>query len=70
MVTHWAVDSNVSAFITTTTIRRYRAEPELGLANALKYTIDKVREIPGWDHPAFWAPFNVIGDMPSTETLH
>jgi CHAT domain-containing protein len=61
MVTHWSIDSKVAAFITTTTIKRYRARPKLGLSNALTYTIDKVRAEPGWDHPRFWAPFSVIG---------
>jgi CHAT domain-containing protein len=62
MVTHWAVDSEVSAFITTSTIERYREEPEFGISSALGYAIDRVREQSKWDHPAIWAPFSVIGD--------
>jgi CHAT domain-containing protein len=62
LVTHWEVDTEVSAFITTTTIERFRNTPEGGLSNALGYALDRVRETPRWEHPAMWAPFSVIGD--------
>jgi CHAT domain-containing protein/tetratricopeptide (TPR) repeat protein len=64
MVTHWEVESRVAAFITTRTLEKYRLAPEEGLAKALMYAIDEARETPGWEHPAFWAPFSVIGDNP------
>jgi CHAT domain-containing protein len=62
LVTHWEVDTKVSAFITTTAVERFRSSPEAGLSSALGYAIDRVRETPGWEHPAMWAPFSVIGD--------
>ena len=62
LVTHWEVETNVSAFISTSVVDRYRDFPEYGLSNALASTIDLVREVPQWSHPAFWAPFSVIAD--------
>ncbi len=62
LVTHWEVETNVSAFISTSVVDRYREFPENGLSNALASTIDLVREVPQWNHPAFWAPFSVIAD--------
>lgn len=62
LVTHWEVETNVSAFISTSVVDRYKDFPEYGLSNALASTIDLVREVPQWSHPAFWAPFSVIAD--------
>jgi CHAT domain-containing protein len=62
LVTHWAVESEIASFITRTTIDRFQIQPEEGLAGALRYAMGQAQENPDWQHPAFWAPFSVVGN--------
>lgn len=62
MVTHWAIESQVSVAITTRTLSEYMLAPGKGLANALREAITHVRQNDKWQHPAFWAPFSIVGN--------
>lgn len=66
LVTHWEVESESAAAITTKTIERYVGNPRLSRAQALQQTslelIDAKRTPADWSHPAFWAPYALVGD--------
>lgn len=68
LVTHWAVNDQVAAFLVADTLRRMRDHPNLGVAGALRDAqLAMLSEAgktlpPEIAHPFFWAPFAVIGD--------
>ncbi len=68
MVTHWSVNDQVTAYLIADTLRRMRAEPDLGVAGALRHAqlamlADAGHSLPAEvAHPFFWAPFAIIGD--------
>lgn len=66
LVTHWEVESESAAAITTKTMERYAANTRLTRAQALQETaielIDAKRTPQEWAHPAFWAAYALIGD--------
>ncbi len=68
LVTHWAVNDQVGAFVVADTLRRLRENPALGVAGALRDTklamlAEAGRSLPAdLAHPFFWAPLAVIGD--------
>lgn len=66
LVTHWEVESESAAAITTKTMERYATNPRLTRAQALQETsielIDAKRTPQDWAHPAFWAAYALVGD--------
>ena len=68
LVTHWAVNDQVAAFLVADTLRRMRENPSLGVAGALRdaqlaMLADAGKGLPAEiAHPFFWAPFAVIGE--------
>ncbi len=68
MVTHWAVNDQVAAFLVADTLRRMREAPNIGVAGALRdaqlaMLADAGKGLPAEiSHPFFWAPFAVIGE--------
>lgn len=66
LVTHWEVESESAAAITTRTIERFVRNPRLTRAQALQQA--SVELIEGrnadadWAHPAFWAPYALVGN--------
>jgi CHAT domain-containing protein/tetratricopeptide (TPR) repeat protein len=67
-VTHWSVNDQVAAFLVADTLRRIKADPNLGIAGALRNAqlamlADAGKGLPAEiAHPFFWAPFAVIGE--------
>ena len=63
LVSHWAVYSNATVKLITATAREMARDPKVGRAEALRRSmlalIDKGE--PHEAHPAFWAPFAVVG---------
>ena len=65
LVSHWAVNSQMAVQLTTTALASLTSDPGIGRAEALRRamlkTIDK-GEHPATAHPAFWAPFVIVGE--------
>jgi CHAT domain-containing protein len=65
LVTHWSVDSGAATRLTTTTFAYLKADPTLGRAEALRRAmLDYMNDTsqPQNAYPAFWAPFEVVGE--------
>jgi CHAT domain-containing protein len=65
LVSHWAVESNAAAQLTTATFDLLAREPKLGRAEALRRAmLDYMNDAsdPRRAYPAFWAPFVVVGE--------
>jgi CHAT domain-containing protein len=65
LVSHWAVDSNAATRLTTSTFENLKSNPTIGRAEALRramlaYLNDTSN--PRNAYPAFWAPFEVVGE--------
>jgi CHAT domain-containing protein len=65
LLTHWAVETESAAAITTMTIRHLARNPRLNRAQALQRTaieMIEARSTPSrWSHPAYWAPYALVG---------
>jgi tetratricopeptide (TPR) repeat protein/CHAT domain-containing protein len=65
LVSHWAVDSNAAARLTTSTFNIMKSDSGLGRAEALRRAmLDYMNDAsnPRNAYPAFWAPFVVVGE--------
>src|SRR4029077_2771309 len=64
LVSHWEVDSEATVKLITAAIREMARDPKVGRAEALRRSmlalIDKGE--PHEAHPAYWAPFVVVGE--------
>jgi len=65
LVSHWAVESAAATRLTTLTFAKLTASPAIGRAEALRQAmLEYMRDAgqPDAAHPAFWAPFSIIGE--------
>lgn len=66
LVTHWEVESESAAEISTRTVAAYAASSSIGRAQALQQASLALIEGRGttalWSHPAYWAPYALVGD--------
>ena len=65
LVSHWSVDSGSAAELTTGLFEALDTNPEMGRAEALQSSMMSLAsdsENPHYSHPAFWAPFSLIGE--------
>lgn len=62
LVSHWPIETNSAAELSSIFMKKFNEESNFSLSQALKFSIDKLREQPKWDHPAYWAPFSIVGD--------
>ncbi len=64
LVSHWSVNSEVTVTLITGAMTRLTADNRMGRADALRQSmlalIDK--GAPQYAHPAFWAPFVIVGE--------
>lgn len=69
LASYWPVNDDVAARLTVRTIALRQADDELSRARAFQQAMREVRDDAShdtaqtsWSHPAFWAPFTLIGD--------
>jgi CHAT domain-containing protein len=62
LVTHWAVETESAKLLTTRTFEHYTANPYAGKAESLRQAMLSVMAMPKYQHPAFWAPYALVGD--------
>ena len=64
LVSHWAVDSDATVTLITSAIATIAREPRMGRAEALRKAMLSMIDggTPYHTHPAFWAPFIVVGE--------
>jgi len=64
LVSHWRVDSEAAARITTSTFENLRRDPLIGRAEALRRAMLAYMNDPAnpWNaYPDYWGPFSIIG---------
>jgi CHAT domain-containing protein len=64
LVSHWPVISDAAVRLTTGMVTALEAEPGIGRAEALRRSMLGLIDAdpPYFAHPAFWAPFTVVGE--------
>ena len=66
LVSHWPVYSDAATRLTSDTLSNLNTDPNLGLADALRQAMLGILDDPSLDermhHPAFWAPFMIVGE--------
>jgi tetratricopeptide (TPR) repeat protein/CHAT domain-containing protein len=64
LVSHWAVDSEATVKLITGAVREMANDPKVGRAEAMRRSMLALIEkgAPEEAHPAFWAPFVVVGE--------
>jgi CHAT domain-containing protein len=66
LVSNWAVETTSARLITTEVFRRQAENPRLNRAEALRLSMLSLMEKSAggfsYAHPAFWAPFTLVGD--------
>ena len=64
LVSHWPVESRSAVALMTDIFRRRAATPGLAAAEAQQQAILAMIDHPAdprWSHPAYWAPFVLVG---------
>ncbi|QYJ07044.1 CHAT domain-containing protein [Qipengyuania flava] len=68
LASHWPVNDDVASFVTVRTFEILQERPQLSRAAAFQHAIRETRldsshdtAEHSWAHPAFWAPFVLIG---------
>ena len=62
LVTHWSVESESAKRLTTATFEHYTANANAPKAESLRQAMLQVMAEPKYAHPAYWAPYALVGD--------
>ena len=62
LVTHWSVESESAKLLTTETLAHYMTDPHQRKAESLRQAMLSVMAKSQYQHPAFWAPYALVGD--------
>jgi CHAT domain-containing protein len=62
LVTHWSVESESAMQLTTHTFAAYKRNPSVRRAEALRQAMLQTMKSPQFAHPAFWAPYALVGE--------
>ncbi len=62
LVTHWSVESESAMLLTTHTFDAYKKHPDMPRAEALRQAMLKTMQTPRFAHPAYWAPYALVGE--------
>jgi CHAT domain-containing protein len=61
LVSHWPVESKSAVALMSDTFARRAADPTLRAAEAQRQAALALMQRDGWAHPAYWAPFVLVG---------
>jgi len=61
LVSHWPVESQSAVALMTDIFARRAADPDLAAAEAQRQAMLAMLDHPEWNHPAYWAPFILVG---------
>ncbi len=72
LVSHWSVNSDVTVKLITGAMTRLAADRSMGRAEAMRQSMLALVDqgTPQEAHPAFWAPFIVVGEGGFIATVH
>jgi CHAT domain-containing protein len=62
LATHWAVESESAMQLTTETFKHYQNNPTAQKSESLRQAMLTVLADPKTAHPAYWAPYALVGD--------
>ena len=62
LVTHWSVESESAMMLTTHTFAAYKKNPQMRRAQALRQAMLETMQVPRFSHPAYWAPYALVGE--------
>ncbi|GAB6051221.1 CHAT domain-containing protein [Magnetospira thiophila] len=65
LVSHWPVESNAAVRLTTGALKEAKDHPKIGRSEAYRRSMMALLDdetTPQYAHPAFWAPFFVVGE--------
>ena len=62
LVTHWSVESESAMQLTTHTFAAYKKNPTMRRADALRQAMLETMKSPQYAHPAYWAPYALVGE--------
>jgi CHAT domain-containing protein len=62
LVTHWAVESNSAKELTTRTFTHFTQFPNAPKSESLREAMLQVMADSRYGHPAYWAPYALVGD--------
>jgi CHAT domain-containing protein len=62
LVTHWAVETESARQLTTRLFEHQAAQPQSARAESLRQAMLALMAQPAYAHPAFWAPFALVGE--------
>jgi len=61
LVSHWPVETNSAHKLTTGLFKVLNANDNLSKAEALRQSMLQLASTKGFEHPALWAPFSLVG---------
>ena len=62
LVTHWSVESESAMQLTTNAFASYKKDTSMRRSEALRQSMLTVMKSPAFGHPAFWAPYALVGE--------
>lgn len=62
LVTHWSVESESAMHLTTHTFSAYTKNPAMRRSEALRQAMLRTMSLPRFAHPAYWAPYALVGE--------
>jgi CHAT domain-containing protein len=62
LITHWAVESESAKEISTQTLQYFSQNPNAPKSASLRAAMLQVMSNSNYKHPAFWAPYVLVGD--------
>jgi CHAT domain-containing protein len=61
-IKHWSVESESDMLLTTRTFEAYKTHPDMRRAEALRQAMLQTMKDKRFAHPAFWAPYALVGE--------